>query len=115
MNADGSNQRILLEDPHIEFGPAWSPDSRLIAFNSDREDAAQIWIINADGTGLRRLTVTAKGTKASDHNPVWAPDGETLAFQTTLRGNEDIYTINVDGTDLTPLTESPFDDLVPDW
>ena len=79
------------------------------------EDAAQIWIISADGAGLRRLTVTAKGTKALDHNPVWAPDGETLAFQTTLRGNEDIYTVNVDGTDLTPLTESPFDDLVPDW
>jgi TolB protein len=116
MNADGSNQTSLDEDPHIEYNPAWSPDSKTIAFHSDRlGGSSQIWFMNADGTSPHRLTQTSQGTGAFDYNPVWAPDGETLAFQSNLRGNYDIYIINVDGSDLTRLTDSPFDDLVPDW
>ena len=36
--------------------PAWFPDGRRIAFQSDRSGSMEIWVMNADGTGLRQVT-----------------------------------------------------------
>ncbi len=69
----------LTSDPHNEFDPAWSPDGKSIVFASDAASHAgfrSLYVIGADGRGLRRLTA---GT-ADDSMPSWSPDGATIVF-----------------------------------
>ena len=58
--------------------PAWSLDSRQIAFVQliESDDRYHIFVISADGTGRRQLTA---GT-SNDIGPQWSPDGNTIAF-----------------------------------
>lgn len=79
--------------------PAWSPNGKLIAFRAARRDenAGGIWIIGADGRGLRRLT---DEEKADDSYPAWAPDGSWLVFSRgliTQEPNNDLWEVRLDG------------------
>ncbi len=56
--------------------PAWSPDGARIAFSSRRSGNSEIYVMNANGTGLAQLTHTA----ADDLSPAWSPDGGRIAF-----------------------------------
>jgi Tol biopolymer transport system component len=68
MNTDGSGLQRLTTDPADDFHPAWSPDSRMIAFQSMREGGDfDIFIMNADGTGV--FAITNNGTH--DDGPSW--------------------------------------------
>jgi TolB protein len=85
--ADGSNVRPL-GSAVKGVSPAWSPDGRRLAFVSfaDRNGAScpasncspngEIYVVNADGSGLRRLT----RSRADDEHPTWSPDGRRIAF-----------------------------------
>jgi TolB protein len=44
------------EQPFLDETPAWFPDGKRIAFQSDRSGRMAIWTMNADGTGLRQIT-----------------------------------------------------------
>ena len=58
--------------------PAWSPDGTRIAFVSDRDGGfPELYLMNADGSGVTRLTNNA----FVDGNPSWAPDGSRLVFE----------------------------------
>ena len=52
MNADGSH-RVQLTQSANNGDPAWSPDGRWIAFDSDRVNASHIFVMNADGSNAR--------------------------------------------------------------
>ena len=82
-----------------------------IAFVSTRDGNAEIYVMNADGTGVTRLTDNTAG----DYNPAWSPDGKRIAFYSQRDGNAEIYVMNADGSDLTRLTEHPKDDFDPTW
>ena len=69
MNADGSGQTRLTNNPTFDFPPAWSPDGSRIAFGSDRDGNVDIYVMNADGSGLIRLT----DNPARDSRPAWSP------------------------------------------
>lgn len=56
MEADGSDVRRLTHAPRGSYGPAWSPDGRRIAFNSQRDGNSEVYVMRADGTRERRLT-----------------------------------------------------------
>ncbi len=56
INADGSGRRNLTLDPAYDGDPMWSPDGRRIAFVSNRDGVYGIYVMNADGSGQRRLT-----------------------------------------------------------
>src|ERR1700737_2385383 len=54
--ADGSDERPLLAAPDIDYDAAWSPDGASIVFTSERGGSADLYRVNADGSGLEQLT-----------------------------------------------------------
>ena len=91
MNADGSQRRALIKDVGggDDAAPSWSPDGRRIAFGAWHSVGSYggggwgISVMNADGSGVRRLTNRYPET---DHyyetDPDWSPDGRKIAFTT---------------------------------
>ena len=72
----------------------WSAKGNAIAFTSSRDGNQEIYVIDADGTGLRRMT-TAGG---SDANPAFSPKGDLIAFESNRDGTPEIYVMKADGT-----------------
>ncbi|MCG3770946.1 MAG: Dipeptidyl-peptidase 5 [Nitrosomonadaceae bacterium] len=114
MNADGTNPISLFSNDNVDTEPAWSPDGTKIAFVSGgRVDLnTHIYVVNADGMDLTRLTVSFPVASGPNNSPSWSPDGTTIAFE--FRG--DILVMNADGTNLTQLTQAPESDgSSPSW
>ena len=80
-----------------------------IVFQSERDGNAEIYVMNADGTGLTRLT----DNPAFDGMPCFRWDGRRIAFTSERDGNLDIYSMKANGTDLTRLTNHPSADFSP--
>ncbi|MFZ5824631.1 MAG: prolyl oligopeptidase family serine peptidase [Bacillota bacterium] len=60
--------------------PRWSPDSRYLAFVSNRSGSNQIWLLPLEGGEARQLTRVKGGAS----NPVWSPDSSQIAFTASL-------------------------------
>ena len=120
-NADGGNlQRVTMLTNDKPFSgsvrnPSWSPDGTQLAFEYRTSSTGQpaaglaVFVVNADGTGLRQLTPWAlrAGERAS-----WSPDGSHIVFTTFPAGADDntgggIYTVHPDGSAVTALTPAP--------
>jgi len=67
MNAGGSNQINLSNNPANDTDPVWSPDGKKIAFSSDRDGNYEIYIMDADGSHQINLT----NNSARDVDPAW--------------------------------------------
>ena len=86
------------------------PAGRL-AFVSDRDGNEEIYAVNADGSGLARLT----NNPAFDFGPSWSPGARRIAFVSDRDGNAEIYAMNADGSGLARLTDNPAYDFGPSW
>ena len=111
MNANGSGQTRLTNNPARDWDPASSPDGSQIAFTSDRDGNPQIYMMNADGSGQTRLT----NNTAYDERPAWSPHGSRIAFTSSRDGNDEIYAMNADGSGQTRLTNNSSPDFDPAW
>jgi len=113
MNADASAKRRLTQGGEVG-SLRWSPDGRKILlyclkcagdstsrFNSRLSGWGEIYVMNADGSGLRNLT---RDPHAARCCPEWSPDGRKIAFATTERGGE-IVVMNADGSGKRTLAD----------
>ena len=83
MNADGSNEVRLTNDPSADLDPDWSPDGTHIAFASDRDrDIYEIYVMKADGSGQTNITKNGLPNNFSPDNssPDWSPVGTKIVF-----------------------------------
>jgi TolB protein len=96
---DGTGAKRLTTSPGVDAEPAWSFDGLKLAFVSYRSGIAQIYFVNADGTGLTQLTRI--GTTAhADQHPSWSPDGRHLTFS---RDSASIVVRSLTGNDIPSL------------
>jgi Tol biopolymer transport system component len=120
MRPDGSRVTMLTDSKGLSGEPAWSPDGASIAMEADRGDPVHeqgIYVMDADGTNLRRVTIPPSGFH--DGKPRFSPDGKHLVF-TRFRGKDlaekaAVFTVSLDGTRIRRLTTFAIhaDDL--DW
>ena len=82
--------------------PHPAPDGELLAFNSSGQQE-DIFVVQADGGGLRQLTDDSFQDRAAR----WSPDGQRVAFYSDRSGKYEIWVINRDGSGLEQLTRSP--------
>jgi Tol biopolymer transport system component len=114
VNFDGSKRRPLTNTAAPDAFPSWSPDGERIAFfsgavgpsasaspsaSADNEgESAYIYVINAGGTGMRRLA----NSLVPEAFPAWSSDGKKLAFfcpgATGAADRTELCMINADGT-----------------
>lgn len=112
INTDGGELKTLLDSAGRKHtSPAWSPDGQQIVFSSNRDGPLNLYVMNADGSGVRRLT---EGNFSDDH-PAWSPDGQRIAFSSDRSGARNIYTINADGSNVQQLTDTRNADRYPAW
>jgi Tol biopolymer transport system component len=120
MNADGSNQHLLLNDPgYDDEAPSFSPDGSHIVFARcapfHNEFPCAIYRVHTDGSGLRALTPVH--IERGDFDPVYAPDGNTIAFDSFGRDGVlgAIYLMNPDGSDVRRVTPAEVGGVRGNW
>ena len=82
-----------------------------IIFYSTRDGHHEIYIIDVDGSNLRRLTIG----DANNLCPDCSSDGEKIVFESDRDGNEEICVMNTDGSNQQRLTSHPADEYWPSW
>src|SRR6267143_1223485 len=96
----------LTSDTSSASDPAFSPDGSRIAYVSQRDGNAEIYVMNADGTGAARVT----NDPQPDGRPAFTSDGQAIVFHSSRAappapaGKQQIWTVSLDGTGLTQLT-----------
>jgi Tol biopolymer transport system component len=107
--ASGHVAELQSTSSDVSAAPGWSLDgTQIVFFRFGEKDGGgpvpprldAIWIVSADGTGLRQLSPT---TLPSAY-PKWSPDGARIVFESRNGEGQDIYTIRPDGTDVRRMT-----------
>lgn len=105
MRPDGSDVVRLTMNLAEDREPEWSPDGTRLAFESARDGGVgHVYVMNADGTGVTRLTFPDDVFSAARY-PTWSPDGSQIAVVRWAYNRERIVVINAtDGSLVTTLT-----------
>jgi TolB protein len=109
-DADGENQRLVLQSRFPLMSPAWSPDGQWLAYVSFESKRSAVYV-QLVRTGERRQVSARAGINGA---PAWSPDGKKLAL--TLggsNGNPDIYILDLGTQTLSRITDDPAIDTEP--
>lgn len=91
---------ILANERGSNSSPAWSPDGKQLAVVLTRDGNSQIYKVDADGSGLSRLS----NSSGIDTEPTFSPDGKFVYFTSDRGGSPQIYRISVEGGRAERLT-----------
>jgi len=111
-DADGENQRLVLESRYPLMSPSWSPDGQWLSYVSFENKRSAVYV-QFVRTGERRQVSARAGINGA---PAWSPDGKKLAL--TLggsTGNPDIYVLELQTQNLQRVTDDPSIDTEPTW
>jgi Tol biopolymer transport system component len=120
VNTDGSARNLIVRgvEDHTTF--SWSPDGRRLAFSGGHKRADEIFVVNADGSGVVRLTQPPNTRKRTQYdwseNPSWSPDGSRIVFdgaRLETEGSGHVYVMGADGTGKRRLTRG--EAFLPSW
>ena len=98
----------LAQGTPVTAGPA----DGTIAFTSDRDGDYELYVMNADGSNVRRLT---HNDDHADWLPSWSPDGSQIVFTSDRDGDFEVFVMNADGTDQRQLTHNLSFETAPSW
>lgn len=107
VRADGARVKRLVAGRE----PAWSPTGGRIAFVGTRAGNDDLYLVDANGRGLRRIT-TSPGLEAE---PAWSPDGRRLAYVSSENGTIRVNVLDLRLGTVTPVTDGLGDDRSPAW
>lgn len=109
------------------WDPVWSPGGDKVAFIANESVDDEVWVVNKDGSELKRLTETNEAYNAQfigkdnfipevNGHPSWSPDGSQLVFWSNRSGNRQIWIMNADGSNQRLLMPpNPYNDWDPVW
>lgn len=106
-----SDYTQLTNSPGAKLDPAWSPDGNRLAYSSTDSGDTELWVMNADGSGLIQLT----SRPGLDVEPTWSPDGNHIAYARHINGTWDLAMIPASGGEPTPLSNLPGSETTPVW
>jgi TolB protein len=105
MDADGANAELLTPfafgDQYYRSNPDWSPDGRVVAFQSQIAGQFQIMTIGLRDRSVRQLT-----SEGVNEDPSWAPDGRHLVFTSSRSGVKQLFVLDVESGRVRQLTRS---------
>lgn len=103
---ENSNLTKTRDKTLTEYYPAPSPDGKLIVFQSAILSKREIWIMNSDGSGERKLINSDEGFKGVAWGGLkFSPNGRKIMFVPDEGSSSQIYIINADGTGLKAITD----------
>jgi TolB protein len=105
MNADGSAQQPVTHNfpATNDAWPSWAPDGKRIAFARETASASAIYVVNVDGSGLKRLT---RQNQSLDTQPAWSPQGKEIVYESDLfMLPGQLFVMRADGTGRRQLTD----------
>ena len=114
INSSGGDRKTLVgpaASPTVFSVPAWSPDGTKVAFATNRDGNAEVYVVSFASGALTNLTNHA----AEDGYPAWSPDGTKIAFETNRDTRNQIYVMNADGSGAVNISSSPTEDTQPSW
>ena len=103
MNSDGSSSKVIVNDG-TSYEPRFSPDGDLLVYTSQREENADIYLLNLETMEERCLV----GWPETEGFPSFFPDGKTVLFQSRVDGFNQIFRVRLDGSHITQITSGPF-------
>jgi Tol biopolymer transport system component/DNA-binding winged helix-turn-helix (wHTH) protein len=101
----------LISSTRFESGPQFSPDGKMIAFESTRSGNWEIWMCRSDGSGPIQLTHFGSVTGT----PRWSPDGRQIVFDSRATGHAAIFVVDAQGGSPRRLTTEPWSAVAPSW
>ena len=93
------------------FAPPVDEDVEQIVFSARYEGNNDIYLVNADGTGLTRLTTDP----GNDTFPSWSPDGSSIVFISDRTDTHQVFVMDADGSDIRQLTHGGHRFARPAW
>jgi len=86
VNTETGETKNLTLEQGSSWGPAWSPDGRMLAFYSNRDGLARLWVWNRETQTLRRLSEAVVRPYFGFEIPQWSPDGRQILVKLLPQG-----------------------------